>query len=313
MMKDMSAMFASLRGPTESEGARVDLALGSSAGSTGATDVGRSVNGHGCRDEDADLAGRWLDRESQEAVQESAIQSNGARGGATSARPCARRIGLQESYWRYLQHVTASDTEPLSPAGVLEFLLHFGGSAERARALAAQLLDRFGSLGAVVTADPTKLIEVLRSDDLSVMLLKAVRAAVKAILREPLEERPIIGSASALMDYLSVTMRHEPTEATRILFLDRKNALIKDEIHQRGTVDHIPLYPREVLRRVIELGASAIILVHNHPSGDPTPSQSDIEMTRRLAAALNTISVVLHDHVIVGRNKETSLRKEALI
>jgi DNA repair protein RadC len=128
-----------------------------------------------------------------------------------------------------------------------------------------------------------------------------------------LEDRPIIGSASALMDYLSVTMRHEPTEATRILFLDRKNALIKDEIQQRGTVDHTPLYPREVVRRVIELGASAIILVHNHPSGDPTPSQSDIEMTQRLAAALNTISVVLHDHVIVGRNKEISLRKEALI
>jgi DNA repair protein RadC len=115
------------------------------------------------------------------------------------------------------------------------------------------------------------------------------------------------------MDYLSVTMRHEPTEATRLLFLDRKNALIKDEIQHRGTVDHTPLYPREVVKRVLELGASAVILVHNHPSGDPTPSQSDIEMTRQLAAALGTINVALHDHVIVGRNREISLRKSNLL
>jgi DNA repair protein RadC len=313
MTKDMSAMFASLRGPSEQARDRLQSAFSGSEASNGATDVGPSANGHGLRDDDADLAGSWLDREGQGAVRDSAIPLNGAPCGAAPARPRSGRIVLQDSYWRYLEHVTASDAEPLSPAEVLEFLLHFGGSAQKARALAAELLDRFGSLGAVVTAEPTKIMEVVRGDDLSVMLLKAVRAASKAILREPLEDRPIIGSASALMDYLSVTMRHEPTEATRILFLDRKNALIRDEIQQRGTVDHTPLYPREVVRRVIELGASAIILVHNHPSGDPTPSQSDIEMTRRLAAALNTISVVLHDHVIVGRNKEISLRKEALI
>jgi DNA repair protein RadC len=115
------------------------------------------------------------------------------------------------------------------------------------------------------------------------------------------------------MDYLSATMRHEQTEATRVLFLDRKNALIKDETLHRGTVDHTPLYPREVLRRVIEIGASAIILVHNHPSGDPSPSKADIAMTKDLIAALGTIGGVLHDHVIVGRNKELSLRKCGLI
>jgi DNA repair protein RadC len=132
-------------------------------------------------------------------------------------------------------------------------------------------------------------------------------------VREPLEDRLVIGSASALLDYLSVTMRHEPTETTRILYLDRKNALIKDEIQQRGTVDHTPLYPREVVKRVLELGACAVILVHNHPSGDPTPSRNDIEMTRQLAAALGTINVALHDHVIVGRNKEASFRKLKLL
>jgi DNA repair protein RadC len=244
----------------------------------------------------------------QDAILEPAIPANSA----TSAPARSRRFALQASYWRYLQQVADSD-DALRPAEVLELLLHFGGSGQRAGPFAGQLLDHFGSLGGVVTADPTKLTEVLHGDDLSVMLLKAVRAAVKAIVREPLEDRPVIGSASALMDYLSVTMRHEPTEATRLLFLDRKNALIKDEIQHRGTVDHTPLYPREVVKRVLELGASAVILVHNHPSGDPTPSQSDIEMTRQLAAALGTINVALHDHVIVGRNREISLRKSNLL
>lgn len=222
-------------------------------------------------------------------------------------------IGLQSSYWRYLQRLSCSDADSLSAADVLELLLHFGRSSQKAELLATQLLDRFGSLGAVVTADPAKLTEILGSDGISVMLLKVVRTAVKTIVREPLEDRPVIGSASALMDYLSVAMRHELTEATRVLFLDRKNALIKDEVQHRGTVDHTPLYPREVVKRVVELGASAVILVHNHPSGDPTPSKGDIEMTRQLAAALSTINAVLHDHVIVGRNKEISFRKLSLL
>jgi DNA repair protein RadC len=206
-----------------------------------------------------------------------------------------------------------SEADRLDGAEVLELLLHFGRSSHKAASLAAQLLDRFGSLGAVVTADPVKLTEALGGDGISVTLLKTVRAAVKAIVREPLEDRVVIGSASTLMDYLSVTMRHEPTETMRLLYLDRKNALIRDEIHQRGTVDHAPLYLREVIKRVLELGACAVILVHNHPSGDPTPSRSDIEMTRQLAAALGTINVALHDHVIVGRNKETSFRKLNLL
>jgi DNA repair protein RadC len=264
----------------------------------------------------ARLAGPWRDRGRPSApgmtpapprVSEAAPKEVSAAAGGGARR------GLQASYWRYLQHASGSDGDTLNPAEVLELLLYFGGSGHKAGPLAAQLLDRFGSLGAVVTANPSGLAEVLEGDDLSTLLLKAVRAAVKAIVREPLEDRPVIGSASALMDYLSVTMRHEATEVTRILFLDRKNALIKDEIQHRGTVDHTPLYPREVLRRVIELGASAIILVHNHPSGDPTPSQSDIAMTRQLAGALSTISVALHDHVIVGRNREISLRKEGHI
>lgn len=223
------------------------------------------------------------------------------------------RIGLQGGYRRYLQGLSWAESDVLNAADLLELLLCFGRSRQNAAGLAAQLLHRFGSLGGVMAADPAKLTEVVGDDAVSVILLKAIRAAVKAIVREPLEDRPVISSASALMDYLSVTMRHEPTEATRILYLDRKNGLLKDEILHRGTIDHTPLYPREVVKRVVELGASAVILVHNHPSGDPTPSRGDIDMTRQLAAALGTINVVLHDHVIVGRNRETSLRKLNLI
>jgi DNA repair protein RadC len=220
---------------------------------------------------------------------------------------------LQAGYGRYLRSLSWAEADVLNGAEILELLLCFGRPGHRSAILAAQLLERFASLGGVLAADPAKLAQVLGDDRVSITLLKTIRAAVKAIVREPLEERPVISSASTLMDYLSVTMRHEPTETMRILFLDSKNALIKDELQHRGTVDHAPLYTREVVKRVVELGACAVILVHNHPSGDPTPSQGDVKITRQLAAALGTINVVLHDHVIVGRNRETSLRKLKLI
>jgi DNA repair protein RadC len=296
----------------DAESDRVELPLGSSGDVTPATEADRAADPGALGDLAAPLRGEapWHGGLGPLGQGRTAALASGAGVGGTAP---ATQDGRERGQWRHLQQLSRHDGDVLSPAEVLEFLLYFGGSGARAAALAEQLLDRFGSLGAVVTATPTKLAEVLGGDDLSTTLLKVVRTAVQAIVREPLEERPVIGSASALMEYLSVTMRHEATEATRILFLDRKNALIKDEILHRGTVDHTPLYPREVLKRVIELGASAIILVHNHPSGDPTPSQSDVEMTRQLAAALGTINVVLHDHVIVGRNKEASLRKLGLL
>jgi len=220
---------------------------------------------------------------------------------------------LKGSYGRYLRSLSWAEADVLNGAEILELLLCFGRSGDRASTLATQLLERFASLGGVLAADPAKLAQLLGDDRVSITLLKAIRAAVKAIVREPLEDRPLIGSASALMDYLSVTMRYELTETMRILFLDSKNGLIKDEIQCRGTVDHVPFYIREVIKRVVEVAACAIILVHNHPSGDPTPSRADVELTRQLAAALNTIGVVLHDHLIVGRNRQTSFRKLKLI
>jgi DNA repair protein RadC len=279
--------------------------FGSSGGLRHVTDRGASGN------DDAFLADSCLGRNGQ--VSNTLSAPEGPSGDSTSVNAQSGQPWLKDGRLNYLMDVTASESDVLQPAELLELLLCLGGSAPKARSLAAQLLERFGSLGAVVTAEPTKLKQVLHSDTLCILLLAAIRTAVKAIMREPLEDRPVMSSASALMDYLSLTLRYEPTEVTRALFLDRKNGLIKDEIQQRGTVDHTPLYVREIAKRALELGASAVILVHNHLSCDPTPSTADIKMTRDLAAALQTINVVLHDHVIVGRNKEFSLRKAALI
>jgi DNA repair protein RadC len=145
------------------------------------------------------------------------------------------------------------------------------------------------------------------------VLLKLVTELLQRVLREQIQERPVISSWSALLDYLQVALSHEPIEQFRVLFLDRKNVLIKDEVQQRGTVDHTPLYPREIVKRALELAASAIIMVHNHPSGDPTPSKADLEMTKQVVAALAAVGITVHDHVIVGKNRHTSFKTQRLI
>jgi DNA repair protein RadC len=145
------------------------------------------------------------------------------------------------------------------------------------------------------------------------VLLKLVTELLQRVLREQIQDRPVIGSWSALLDYLQVTLSHEPIEQFRVMFLDRKNVLIKDEVQQRGTVDHTPLYPREIVKRALELAASAIIMVHNHPSGDPTPSRADLEMTQQVVAALGAVGIQVHDHVIVGKNRHTSFKSQRLI
>jgi len=145
------------------------------------------------------------------------------------------------------------------------------------------------------------------------VLFKVVREFAQRLHKEELKDRPVIGSWSALIDYLQVALAHEPIEQFRLLFLDRKNILIRDEVQQRGTVDHTPLYPREIVKRALDLQASAIIMVHNHPSGDPTPSRADIEMTRQVVQALGPVGITVHDHVIIGKNRHTSFRSQGLI
>jgi DNA repair protein RadC len=163
-----------------------------------------------------------------------------------------------------------------------------------------------------VDANRWEIVRLWRRRETGI-LLKVIGELLKRVLREEIRERPVIGSWTALLDYLQVALAHEPIEQFRVLFLDRKNILIRDELQQRGTVDHTPLYPREIVKRALELGASSIIMVHNHPSGDPTPSRADIEMTRQVVQAMSAVGLTVHDHVIVGKNRHTSFKSQRLI
>ena len=200
----------------------------------------------------------------------------------------------------------------ISDEELLELILA-GDDTEGPRDISCDLLDQFGSLGAVFAADKGRLASQARLSSRSIARLKAVQLALERIVHQPIKENPIIGSWTSLTDFLKVTLRHKVTEHLLILYLDRKNRLIRDEVQQRGTVDHTPLYPREIVKRALELAASAIILVHNHPSGDPTPSKADIDMTKQVIRALDSVDITVHDHVIVGRNEFLSFRAKGLI
>jgi DNA repair protein RadC len=163
-----------------------------------------------------------------------------------------------------------------------------------------------------VDANKWEIVRLWRRRETEI-LLEVIGDLLKRVLREEIRERPVIGSWTALLDYLQVALAHEPIEQFRVLFLDRKNILIRDEQQQRGTVDHTPLYPREIVKRALDLGASSIIMVHNHPSGDPTPSRADIEMTKQVVQALSAVGLTVHDHVIVGKNRHTSFKSQRLI
>ncbi|WP_191061562.1 JAB domain-containing protein [Geminicoccus harenae] len=223
----------------------------------------------------------------------------------------------------------ARDETALADYELLELLLFFSVHRRDTKPIAKALIERFGGLGGVLAAAPERYGEVFGLDPAAAgeerrdqvdedlrftrILLKAVHQLMRRVLKEEVKERPLIGSWTALIDYLAVSMSHEGTEHFRILFLDRKNILLRDEVQSRGTVDHTPLYPREVLKRCLELDAAAIIMVHNHPSGDPTPSRADVEMTKEVAALLKAAGIELHDHVIVGKGRHLSFRTERLI
>ena len=182
-----------------------------------------------------------------------------------------------------------------------------------AHKVASRLMNTFGSLGAVLASKGERLADVCSSNEACASLLRCVSIFMKAVLREPLEDRPIIDNTASLYDYLRLSAGHAPNEEIRILFLNTKNALLKDEVHSRGTLNHVPVYPREIIKRVLDVNAGAIILVHNHPSGDPTPSKDDVEMTKVLVSLLDCVGVRLHDHVIVGRHRCASMRSLGMI
>ncbi len=196
---------------------------------------------------------------------------------------------------------------------LLELILFRALPRRDTKPLAKELLARFGSFAAVVNAPETRLLEVKGVGPAVVTELRLIRAAALRLMQSELMDKPIVGSWKALLEYCRAAMAHETREQFRILFLDKRNRLIADEVQQEGTVDHTPVYVREVVKRALELSATAIILVHNHPSGDPTPSRADIEMTKEIIAAAKPLGITVHDHVIVGREGHASLRSLGLV
>jgi DNA repair protein RadC len=208
---------------------------------------------------------------------------------------------------RLRERMIAAGPESLPDYELLEVLLFAANPQADVKPTAKGLLAQFGGFGEVLSADPGALSEA-GLGLAGIAAIKSVREAALRLMRHELQQRPIVNSWDKLIDYCNACVAHNQVEEFHILFLDRKNVLIKHERQQRGTIDHTPVYPREVVKRALDLGASALILVHNHPSGDPTPSKSDIAVTKDIKKAAAPLGVTLHDHIIIGRHGHTSLR-----
>lgn len=196
---------------------------------------------------------------------------------------------------------------------LLELVLFKAQPRRDTKDLAKRLIARFGTFAEVINAPDILIKEVVGAGDRVVEELKIVRAAALRLMQKQVIDKPLLGTWQEVIDYCRAAMGYEARELFRILFLDRKNRLIADEVQGEGTVDHTPVYVREVVKRALELSASAIILVHNHPSGDPTPSRADIDMTRLIIEAARPLGIVIHDHIIVGRQGHASLKGLRLI
>ncbi|MBT5751638.1 MAG: DNA repair protein RadC [Rhodospirillaceae bacterium] len=214
---------------------------------------------------------------------------------------------------RLRDRLVESGGDSLADYELLELLLFYSIPRVDVKPLAKALIDRFGDLGAVLSAPADQLAEFDKLGAPSHIHFAAIREAGLRMARRQASERPVLAAWDKLLDYCHAAMAHSMVEEFRLLFLDAKNKLIADEVQQTGTVDHTPVYPREVVKRALDLGASAIIMVHNHPSGDPTPSKGDIEMTKEVKDAAEKMGISVHDHLIIGRDGHTSLRAEGLI
>lgn len=196
---------------------------------------------------------------------------------------------------------------------LLELVLFRAIPRRDVKPLARRLIEHFGDFNRVLSAPIDRLMEIDGVAQAVICELKVVEAAAHRLSRARVMERHVLSSWDALLDYCHTTMSHRETEQFRVLYLDRKNILIADEAQAQGTVDHVPVYPREVVKRALALNASALILVHNHPSGDPTPSPEDIAMTEQIETAAQALGLTLHDHLVIGKASEVSFRSEGLI
>jgi len=220
---------------------------------------------------------------------------------------------LSEHRKRLRERFRAGGADAIPDYEMLELVLFRAIPRQDVKPLARALLEQFGDFNRVISASPERLCEVHGVGEAVVTELKIVEAAAQRLARSKVMHKQVISSWDALLDYCHTAMAHRDNEQFRVLYLDRKNTLIADEAQAEGTVDHVPVYPREVAKRALELNASALILVHNHPSGDPTPSQSDIDMTAQVDAACNALGLALHDHLIIGKSREVSFRAKGLL
>ena len=234
---------------------------------------------------------------------------------AAAAAPVS---GRQPSYirdhrQRLRDRFMAGGATALPDYELLELVLFRAIPRQDVKPLARALIDHFGDFNRVLSAPPAALGKVKGVGDAVIVELKVVEAAAHRMARSRVMARHVVSSWDALLDYCHTVMAHRDTEQFRILYLDTKNTLIADEEQARGTIDHVPVYPREVVKRALELNAASLILVHNHPSGDPTPSQADIAMTAQIAAAARALGLTVHDHLIIGKSRELSFRAEGLL
>jgi DNA repair protein RadC len=207
----------------------------------------------------------------------------------------------------------AGGADPLPDYELLELLLFRSLPRRDVKPIAKRLIARFGSFAEVLSAPVERLFEIDGIGESAAIDLKIAAAAAQRLTKGSVSKRQVLASWASVIEYCRAAMAFAEREEFRILFLDKRNQLIADEVQQRGTVDHTPVYPREIVRRALELSATALVLVHNHPSGDPTPSQADIRMTHDIIAISKPLGITIHDHVIVGRNGHASLKGQGHI
>jgi DNA repair protein RadC len=203
--------------------------------------------------------------------------------------------------------------EGLPDYELLELVLFRAIPRRDVKPIAKELLKRFGTFAEVLAAPPGRLLEVDGVGNSVVTDLKILEASARRVAKGAVAKRRVLSSWTAVLDYCRTAMAFKDKEQFRLLFLDKRNALIADEVQQSGTIDHTPVCPREVVKRALELSASALILVHNHPSGDPTPSSADIRMTREIIEVAKPLGIAVHDHIIVGRDGHNSMKSMGLI
>ena len=264
-------------------------------------------------DEDGDASPLEAAGDERGFFAEQAAKSGGAKKRA--AMPAAETADAH--YHGHRERLRArfreSGDSALADYEILELLLFRLIPRRDTKPIAKALIARFGTLAGVVGAQPALLQEVKGVGEAVALDLKLIASVAQRMLKSEIRGRQVLSSWSSVIDYCHTAMAYESTEQFRILFLDKRNALIADEVQGRGTVDHTPVYPREVVKRALELSATAIILVHNHPSGDPTPSRADIDMTKMIVDTAKPLGITVHDHIIIGRDGHASLKGLRLI